>query len=112
MRALISFSYLPSHSGDSGRASGSRQTPLDCRASGHTRVGLPRQIGSPDRLPAWEAEGQVVWTCHSPQVRGGRLASFLVSFMFAYLRPSPPTTGLRAGFIDHNDRSWTVILNP
>jgi hypothetical protein len=46
------------------------------------------------RLPAAEAEGQVTWTCPSPQVTGERLVSFLVSFMYVYLRPSPSTTAL------------------
>ena len=34
------------------------------------------------------AEGQVVWTCLSPTVTGRRLVSFLVSYMFVYLRTS------------------------
>ena len=42
---------------------------------------------------AGEAEGQAVWTRLSPQVTGRRLVSFLVSYMFVYLRPSPSTTG-------------------
>jgi hypothetical protein len=71
---------------------------------------VPRQTGlndvpTPDQvLPyravastseaASEAEGQVDWACHSPQVTGRRLVSFLVSSMFVYLRPSPSTAGL------------------
>jgi hypothetical protein len=31
-------------------------------------------------------------TCLSPQVTGERLVSFLISFMYVYLRPSPSTT--------------------
>jgi len=46
------------------------------------------------RLPAREAEGQAVWAEPSRQVPGERLVSFLVSFMYVYLRPSPCTTAL------------------
>lgn len=46
------------------------------------------------QLAASEAEGQVVWTCVSQPVTGGQLVSFLVSYMFVYLRLSPFTTGL------------------
>jgi hypothetical protein len=46
------------------------------------------------RLSAPSTEGQVVRTCLSPLVTGGRLVSFLVSYMFVYLRLSPSTTGL------------------
>lgn len=45
------------------------------------------------RLPASGAEGKVAWTYLSPQVTGRRLVSFLVSYMFVYLRPSPSTVG-------------------
>jgi hypothetical protein len=44
------------------------------------------------RLPASGAEGQTVWVGPSPQVPGGRSVSFLVSFMYVYLRPLPSTT--------------------
>jgi hypothetical protein len=33
-------------------------------------------------------------TCHAPQVTERRLVSFLVSYMFVYLRPSPSIAGL------------------
>ena len=46
------------------------------------------------RLSAREAEGQVAWTGLSPRVTRRRLVSFLVSYMFVYLRPSPSTTRL------------------
>jgi hypothetical protein len=42
---------------------------------------------------ASEAECQVAWTCLSPQLTGRRLVSFLVSYMFVYLRSSPSITG-------------------
>ena len=61
------------------------------------RLGLTRddEVTVEDLLdPAGEAEGQVVWTRPSPPVTGRRLVSFLVSYMFVYLRPSPSTTGL------------------
>jgi hypothetical protein len=45
------------------------------------------------RLPASGAEGQVAWTGLSPRVTGRRLVSFLVSYMFVYLRLSPSTAG-------------------
>jgi hypothetical protein len=41
------------------------------------------------RLPAPAAEGQVVWTYRLPPGTGRRLVSFLVSYMFVYLRLSP-----------------------
>jgi hypothetical protein len=45
------------------------------------------------REAASGAEGQVAWVGPSPQVPGGRSVSFLVSFMYVYLRPLPSTTG-------------------
>jgi len=63
------------------------------------------------RLPRTEAEGQGCSGWSAPQVPGRRLVSFLVSFMYVYRGPSPSTTALSAGSIDHHDRSWTVIRN-
>ena len=60
-----------------GNAKDAESWPLDCDS--------PRPAAS-------KAEGQVVWTCLSPQATGERLVSFLVSFMFVYLRLSPSTT--------------------
>jgi hypothetical protein len=45
------------------------------------------------RLPASKAEGQVARIDASPEVTGRRLVSFLVSYMFVYLRPSLAITG-------------------
>ena len=45
----------------------------------------------------------------SPRVRGGRLVSFLVSFMFVYLRPSPSMTRSGAGSRYQHGQSWTGI---
>ncbi len=44
-----------------------------------------------------KAEGQVVQSISSQRWPGNRTVSFLVSFMFVYLRPSPSTTGLIGG---------------
>jgi hypothetical protein len=51
-------------------------------------------VGNPIRLPASEAEGQAAWTLPSPPATRRRLVSFLVSYMFVYLRSSPSTAGL------------------
>ena len=46
------------------------------------------------RLPAFEAEGHASGAEPSPQAPGERLVSFLVSFMYLTLRPSPSNTAL------------------
>jgi hypothetical protein len=45
-----------------------------------------------------------------PQATGRTVVSFLVSFIYVYLRLSPSTTTARAGSIDHHGRSWSFIL--
>jgi hypothetical protein len=57
-----------------------------------------KRSGSPQAKHRWRRRlgsgGQVVWTRLSSQVTGRRLVSFLVSYMFVYLRPSPSTAAL------------------
>ncbi len=65
---------------------------------------MPEQVIWPDQVVcgglawtqtfSWQAEGQVLQTYLSPQVTGRWLVSFLVSFMFVYLSPSPSTAVL------------------
>jgi hypothetical protein len=81
------------------------QTPL-------ARPCRPSTSAEPDQTPALEAEGQVARRASGQRWLGDRSVSFLVSFMFVYLRPPPATTGRRAGRIDQHGRSWTVILHP
>jgi tetratricopeptide (TPR) repeat protein len=58
------------------------------------RVVHVRRAPARAREAAWETEGQAVSTRLSPQVARRRLVSFLVSYMFVYLRPSPSITPL------------------
>ncbi len=65
--------------------------PESCRSHTSSLGG----VGSPDSTPRLiSGRGQVVRTRLSSQVTDGWLVSFLVSFMFVYLRPSPSTTAL------------------
>ena len=45
---------------------------------------MTRKLGT--YTPTYEAEGQAIRTCLALQVTGRRLVSFLVSYMFVYLR--------------------------
>ena len=51
-------------------------------------------VDGPDSTPAWEAESQVIESVSGQRWPGNRSVSFLVSFMFVYLGPSPSTTWL------------------
>ena len=68
-----------------GEEANASESSVGKRARASDRASLPR---------ASEAEGQACSGWPSPRVPGQRLVSFLVSFMYVYLGPSPSNTGL------------------